>query len=427
MKTYKSFPITYVFLVFSFFLILGNSENANAAIIYQQVTEYKGEVVNASNGDPIPAAFLAVEGTNISTVTNAEGEFSLKIPGDVTNAMVTISNLGFQNKSLPLDFFQARGTRIELNETVEQLSEVSIFTATDAKSLVRNMFSKASENLMNDPAVMTAFYRESIKKRNRNVSLSEAVLNIYKKPYTVTAKDEISVTKSRKSVDYERLDTMALKLRGGPFNNLYSDLLKYPEYFFEPQDLDLYTFTFDNPARINNRYLYVVNFEMNDQRLPWYYGKFFIDAETNALVKATYNLNVDNRSVASSMFVRKKPSGVRLYPIQVKYEINYRENNGKWYFGYGSAELEFVVNWRRKLFNSRYTVSSEMAVTDWEPYSGDRIKRDDTFINSTVIMEDDVFGFTDSKFWGDNNIIEPEKSIQNAIEKIQRQMLNDLQ
>lgn len=426
MKAHKTLITAYSTILFSMLFFLGNTPTLSAGIIFQQIREYKGEVVDQNTGDPIPSAFLAVEGTNISTVTNTEGEFSLKVPGNVTSVLVTISNLGYQNKSLPLDYFQIEDTRIELAESVEQLSEVSIFTATDAKALVRNMFAKAGDNLVDDPVVMTAFYREAIRKRNRNVSLSEAVLKIYKKPYTIPSKDQISVTKARKSVDYERLDTMALKLRGGPFNNLYSDLLKYPEYFLQPEELHDYNFTFDDPAFINNRYLYVVNFEMIDKGLPWYYGKLFIDAETNALVKASYNLNVDNRNVASSMFVRKKPSGVRLYPDNVSYEVNYREKDGKWYFGYGSAELEFVVNWKRRLFNSRYTVNSEMAVTNWEIHSGDRIKRDDSFINNAVIMEDNVSGFTDSRFWGDNNIIEPEKSIQNAIEKIQRQLLINL-
>jgi hypothetical protein len=289
-----------------------------------------------------------------------------------------------------------------------------------------NMFAKAGDNYVDDPALMTAFYRETIKKGRRNVSLSEAVINIYKKPYTNNSKDDISISKARKSVDYDKLDTMALKLRGGPYNNLYSDIIKYPEYFFTPKQVNEYTFTFNEPTRINNKYLYVVDFEMIDKSLPWYYGKLFIDAETNALVKATYGLNVENRSVASNMFVKKKPSGVRLYPVIVNYEVNYRENDGKWYYGYGSAELEFVVNWKRKLFNSRYTVKSEMAITDWKVMPNERVKKDGTFITSAVIMVDDVSGFTDSKFWGDDNIIEPEKSIQNAIEKIQRQLLGEL-
>lgn len=400
------------------FLFLFSYSGVSVAF-FQQFTEYKGEVTDSNTGDPIASAFLSVNGTNISTVTNAEGEFSLKVPASITVGTVTISNLGYQNKTLPLNYFQAENTQIVLEENLEQLSEVSIYTATDARALVQNMFLKAGDNYFKNPTQMNAFYRESIRKRRRNVSLSEAVLKIYKEPYNSNGKDMIAVSKARKDVDYERLDTMVLKLRGGPFNTLYSDIIKYPQYLFDPTELDEYKFTMGEPTRINDRYLYVVDFEMKEKRLPWYYGQLFIDAESNALVKAVYNLNVDNRNVASNMFVKKKPSGARVYPLSVQYKVDYRENDGKWYYGYGSAELEFVVNWRRKLFNSRYTVNSEMAITDWQFIPSDRIKRDNTFINPNVIMVDDVAGFLDEQFWGANNIIEPDKSIENAIEKIQ--------
>lgn len=101
------------------------------------------------------------------------------------------------------------------------------------------------------------------------------------------------------------------------------------------------------------------------------------------------------------------------------YDIDYHQQDGKWYFGYSNAQLLFVVNWKKKLFNSRYLVDSEMAVTNWQPQSEDRIKKGDNFLNKRVVMADDISGFTDLQFWGSNNIIEPDKSIQNAIEKIQ--------
>lgn len=408
--------ISYLPFLLLGFMIFGTAIKAQAAF-FQEFTEYRGTVVDQNN-NTIPSAYLNVNGTNLSTVTNSEGEFSLKVPVNLKDGIVTVSSLGFVSTSIPLSIFDQEGTRIELRETVEELSEVSIFTATDPKVVVRNMFSKSGVNYLNDNAEMNVFYRESIRKRNRNVSLSEALLKVYKKPYNAPGRDDISIVKARKSVDYDRLDTLALKLRGGPYNSLYSDIIKYPQYLFTVEDLEEYKFSFADPARINNRYLYVINFEMIDKRLPWFSGQLFIDAQTNALVKATYDLNVENRTVASNMFVRKKPSGTKVYPIRVQYAVDYREKNGKWYYGYGSAELEFVVNWKRKLFNSRYIVNSEMAVTDWviNP-TGDYV-RDETFINPNVIMVDDVSGFTDLQFWGANNIIEPDKSIQNAIQKI---------
>ena len=41
--------------------------------------------------------------------------------------------------------------------------------------------------------------------------------------------------KSRKNTDYNKLDTLAVKLQGGPFSNLYTDIIKYPEFIFSEE------------------------------------------------------------------------------------------------------------------------------------------------------------------------------------------------
>ncbi len=388
--------------------------------------EYRGKVVDNRSEKPLPSVFVSVDKTNISTVTNAEGEFSLKLPENITNTTVRFSSLRYLSKTLPLDFFKEENKVIGLEESIEELSEVAIFDAQDAKKLVHKVLEKRGENYFNEATRMTAFYRESIKKRNKNVSLSEAVVTIHKEPYDTRTKEKIEIVKSRKSADYEKLDTLALKYRGGPYNNLYVDLIKYSDNLFNREDLEDFKFSFDDPIKINDRFLYVVDFEEREQATPWYFGKLFIDAEKLTLVKAIFNLNVDNRRVAAQMLVKKKPGGTKVYPLEVKYEINYRErDDGKWYYGYGRTESLFVVNWKRKLFNSRYTVNSEMAVTDWKINTEGKVKRDENFISDKVIMADEASGFADAGFWGANNIIEPDKSIENAIEKIQEKLKNE--
>lgn len=386
-----------------------------------QVTEYKGKVVNNS-GDALNSAYLAVEGTNISTVTNNEGEFSLKIPASLENVLVKVSHLGYQSRTLPLDFFKTGKVVIELQESMEELSEVSLLTYTDPEAVVRNMLKNRGSNYFDNRATMTAFYRETIKRGRKNVSLSEAVVTIHKTPYTSGSKDDIALVKARKTADYDRLDTVALKLRGGPYNPLSLDLMKNPTYIFGQDELERFTFSFDNPTKINDRYLYVVNFEEQDTGMPWYYGKLFIDAESFTLVKASFNLNVDNRSAATDLFVKKKPGGTKVYPVEVHYDVHYRERDGRWYYGYGNTQLEFVVNWKRRLFNSRYKVNSELAVTDWKVNTEGKVKKDSTFLNERVVMTDDITGFNDLAFWGENNIIEPDESIENAIEKIRKNL-----
>ncbi|MGA8854014.1 MAG: carboxypeptidase-like regulatory domain-containing protein [Christiangramia sp.] len=384
--------------------------------------EYKGEVVNARNGRPISSAYLALNNSNISTITNNDGEFSLKVPEDQIDATVTISVLGFQSKTLPITYFKSQNTRIELDETVEELNEVSLYKATNARLLVKEMLSKKDVNYLTDQSLMTSFYRETIKKGWSNVSLSEAVVKIFKSPYNSSKRDLVSLYKARKSTDYDKLDTIALKLRGGPFNTLYLDMMKYTEYVLRPEMLESYDFNFDEPTKINDRYTFVINFKELDKSDPWYYGKLFIDAETSTLVKADYSLNVDDRDAAAAMFVKKKPNGSKVYPTELNYQVDYAQDDGKWHYAYGKAQMDYVVNWKRKIFNSKYKINTEMVVTDWQEYAGNDWKKSVDLINPNIVMVDDVSGFYDSEFWGSNNIIEPEKSIQNAIDKIKRKM-----
>ncbi|RKS53248.1 carboxypeptidase-like protein [Gillisia mitskevichiae] len=418
----------FIFLICLLFIIsiptTGSSRTfqQNIEVNKFQYIEFKGEVVDERNGDPINSAHLTVDGSNISTITNSDGEFSLKIPADLMNSNLTVSYLGYKSKNIPINTLTKENNRISLQESVEVLTEVSIFKSKDAKKLVSEMLENRGSNYFSSPTLMTAFYRETIKKRRKNASLSEAVIKIYKQPNSSPKKDAVAIFKARKSTDYDRLDTLALKLRGGPFNTLYVDLMKYTEFVFETDNIEEYKFSFDRPTKINNRYVYVVDFEEINKSLPWYYGKLFIDAETHSLVKASYKLNVDDKDAASKMFVKSKPNRARVFPIDVNYEIDYLQSNGKWYYSYGNALLEFVVDWNKRLFNSRYTLNSEMVVTNWEDYTNKEAPNDLNYIRPSVVMVDDISGFSDPEFWGNNNIIEPEKSIQNAIEKIQRQL-----
>ena len=418
--------VSTLFLVL-FTLVVG-IEKANA--FFQEETPqesnfnfYKGEVIDSDSNKPLVFASLMVEKTNISTITNTEGEFSIKIPGDISNANIIVSFLGYKTKTIPLVQLKNGKNRIMMDISITELPEINISIPKDAELLVRETLKKKGENYFEDPTLMTAFYRETIKKRRKNVSLSEAVVNIYKTPYTSLKQDGVKLYKARKSTDYDKLDTVALKLQGGPFNALFVDIMKYPEYIFSNESISNYNFKFDRSTRVNDRLIYVVTFSQKESILdPLYEGKLYIDAENKILTSAIYHLNITDKDLASRLFVRKKPRNARVWPNEVAYRVDYREKNGKWYYGYSNVLLEFKIDWDRRLFNSVYTMTCEMAVTDWKknmaadyPKIRDRIK-------TSIILSDEAIGFADPNFWGEYNIIEPEKSIESAIKKIQRQL-----
>ncbi|WP_282113527.1 carboxypeptidase-like regulatory domain-containing protein [Maribacter stanieri] len=407
------------------FILLISIITGTTSLMAQTInySEYTGEVLDSNSKKALVFATLTVDNTNVTTITNSEGQFSLKVPTEYINNNLTISFLGYKTKQISISELENEKNKIFMEEFIMALSEASIDAPNDAEVLVRETLDKKGSNYLNENTVMTAFYRETIKKRRTNVSLSEAVVNIYKTPYSSNKTDALELYKARKSTDYSKLDTVALKLQGGPFNTLFVDMVKYPNYIFTPETLGYYDFSFDTSTRVNDQLIYVIDFKQKPEIIdPLYNGKLYIDAENKILTSAIYSLNITDRKLASQMFVRRKPKNAEVWPTEVSYRVDYREKDGKWYYGYSNVLLEFKINWDKRLFNSVYSMSCEMAITDWEKNIENTIPRSKDRMKASIILSDEAIGFADPDFWGEYNIIEPEKSIESAIKKIQRQL-----
>lgn len=426
MKNKKIYPINLIIFSFSMiFSVICFSHELSAApsafiqpnsLTYHQ---YKGSIVDQTTKKPLIYATIAVDGTNIATISNSEGQFILKVPKDLTEARITITYLGYQSLQLNLSDLNKEDNQISLNMFPVKLSEVTVFP-TDPEILMRDVMNKRNLNYYKDPMLMTAFYRETIKKRRTYVSLSEAVVEILKQPVIAPRMDFAHLYKARKNTDYNKLDTVAFKLQGGPITNLMLDIMKNPDMIFSEDMFGNYNFSIDDVTKIGNHYMYVVGFKQKPHiKLPLYYGSLYIDTENLALTSAIFNLNVEDRDAASEMFIRKKPGGSKVHPLAVSYHVNYREIDGKWYYGYSRGDLTFKIIWKKRLFNRVYDSSIEMLVTDWEKISDNPIRQSEK-IKPSIIMADEVSGFADPDFWGEYNVIEPEKPIESAIKKIQK-------
>lgn len=397
---------------------LPNAINQPDTLSYLQ---YKGSVIDDESNNPLAYATLAVNGTNIVTISNSEGEFLLKVPKNLVDAKLTVSYIGYQTRQLNLSAFKAERNRIALKIQNIKLKEVTI-RSQDPEFLMRAVMNKRILNYFRDPMLMTAFYRETIKKRRTYVSLSEAVVEIVKQPYFGQRSDYAQIYKARKSTDYAKLDTLAFKLQGGPYTNLMLDIMKNPDMLFTEDMFGNYQFSLDDVTRINDQTTYIVGFKQRPHiALPLYFGQLYIDSESLAITSATFNLNVEDKDAVSQMFTKKKPIGCKVYPTEASYRIDYRQKDGKWYYGYSRGQITFKVVWNKRLFNSIYESTLEMLVTDWEKLTENPINPADR-LKPTVIMADQIAGFGDPEFWGEYNVIEPEKPIDTAIKKIQKSL-----
>ncbi len=382
---------------------------------------FSGIIIGEKN-DQLPYAVISVEKTNISTVTNADGEFLLKVPKADMDKNLLISFLGYENLRIALVSLLPAGNKIRMKPLPFTLPPLEVISK-DPESIIRKMMENRNKNYSQRDMMMTAFYRETIKKKNTNISLSEAIVEVYKRAYNSSLHDMASLFKSRKSTDYNKLDTLVFKLMGGPFNNIYLDVMRYPDYIFSENIFENYEFKFLKTDQIHDRVVYVIDFrQLRHIAEPLFYGNLYVDAETFALAKAEFDMDLTNNDEATRIFVRKKPFNAKINTTRAHYVIDYRLVDDTWYYSYGRIDLGLKINWQKRLFHTFYNSVIEMAATDWSDDMDRKTFRTKDRISPTVVIQDEASGFSDPEFWGEYNIIEPDKSIENAISKIKKQL-----
>jgi hypothetical protein len=385
---------------------------------------YYGRVVDASSGRTLPFATIEAVGSNIATVTNIDGEFILKIARDTDLSEMKISYIGFKNKTIPLsEFKDKRFLAIGLEVSSVQLQEITI-RPEDALELIMDALRGIGDNYSKDPMMMRGFYRETIQRGRNYVSISEAVVDVYKSAYPNDFQvDQVKLFKGRKSADVEKMDTVLFKVQGGPTTAMLLDVVKNPYILLSEEYFEIYDFTLSDVISIDDRLHYVVSFQ---QRTyvddPYYIGKLYIDMDKLAITEAEFELNVSNKEEAARLFIQRKPAGMSIIPERAVYRTKYTIEDNRWYFSYARAEVKFKVNWKKKLFNTTYSTMSELAITD-RTYEGiEKFASRDRF-KTSHIMNEKVYIFFDQGFWEGYNVIEPDQSIESAINRLNKKYL----
>ena len=392
-----------------------------AAICSAQSLTLSGRILDASSRRPLDFASIHLMTTNISNVSNTEGIFSLKIPDDVKADSVMVSYLGYRSQKIAVSAFNGRELTISLVPSGIALEPIVVHPQ-DALTVVQMAFYRVEQNYLTKPAQMTAFYREMIQKRNTYVSVSEAVLDINKASYRGLRSDQVGIYKARGNYDQQRVDTLLVKFQGGPTSALEIDIAKDPFLSVEPNILnDYYTFVFEPSVTINDEIFYVIAFNQRPNvSTILFRGRLYIEPETLAIGRVEFNMNVEGKPEASSIFIRRKPTSAQINIMSAEYMVNYKELNNVWYFDYSRTKLTFNVKWARRWFSSNYTVSSELAITDIS--ENERLIIDEDRFRARDIISSPVSDYTDENFWGEYNIIEPEQSIERIINRIVRQL-----
>ena len=416
--------------LFFFFLVIIQSEAQINPINNTDSSSFKyfkGTILDSKTKNELTFASITVSGSNISTISNSEGDFLIKIPIDRQDASLIISFLGYKDKVISIKELKQEKNLLYLEPINILLKEV-VVNMIDANKLFSNVLNNRSRNYGDSAIQMIGFYREAIKKRRTYVSVLESIVDIEKIPFSSSVQDQVNILKGRKNVDYTKLDTINFKLEGGLFTALFIDLIKDPSNIFSENVFDLYNFRFEDITQINDKQVFIISFKQKsslEDPAPLYSGKLFIDSKSLAIISATFQLNVENRIKAGLIFTRKKPKGLDIYPTEVNYQVDYRQQNNKWIFSYSRGDITFKLNWDKWIFNTSYNTTFELVNTNWKNQDS-QAQINTQKLSPYVIMSDRITNSADINFWGEYNIIEPEKSIESAIKKIKSKNLKEI-
>ena len=118
--------------------------------------------------------------------------------------------------------------------------------------------------------------------------------------------------------------------------------------------------------------------------------------------------------------VVKKTFNTRVKPVAVKYLVNFRKINNKYFLSFVKGELVFKVKYRRKLFSTDFKTVFEFASNVVDTVNVERFKRNEV-ISKHKIFIDENYDY-DYQFWGEYNYISPEKSLQESLIEIQKKI-----
>lgn len=198
-------------------------------------TELRGKVADFLTYQSIESASVYVENTTIGSITNADGNFVLKVPQQHLQDTLVISSIGYKSFKVVISGFE-NGSDIFLEEDVASLDEVVIVAdprPTTGNGIVQKAIEKLPKNLPEQPYLQKGFLRHKERNKKEYKWLIESAITLYDSSYASGAKNnlKINVDETRKSYDLRDVDSLFtysayLKSIGSKAGNLSRNKIK---------------------------------------------------------------------------------------------------------------------------------------------------------------------------------------------------------
>ena len=375
----------------------------------------KGYLYDLETEEPVIFASIIILNSSVGTISNKDGGFQLSVPDSLQHHKVKFSHIGFENREIELMLLKDNYINLGLIPSAIPLQEI-VVNAVFPEHELNEMLDHRSVNYPSEPVYLTTFYREGIEHNNRNIDLTESVLQVYKTGYQHSANsDQVKLIKKRRIANRTVTDTIFPKMRSGINSCLVLDIIKELPEFVTPDKETPYTYAYAGKSYMNDRPVNIISFQQKEHiREPLYCGELLIEAENKALVEARIEVNSRHVNQATHTYISKKPAGLIINLQQAKYLVSYKlADDGYYYIHHIRGDIHFKIRRRNRILSSPLHFWFEMATCDMnrqdvKPFpAGERL--------STTRIFAETKSPYDKNFWENFNIILPEEGLKNTL------------
>jgi hypothetical protein len=381
------------------------------------VSYIRGVVLDKRSNKPLPYANIYVVNKSIGTVSNTSGVFALNLTDISAEDTIGVSYIGYRLFRIPLYDVDTNQLTIKLSTNQVQINEI-VVKPYDPIYIITKSLEKIPQNYELEASVLTAFFRESTKQNDDNISLSEAVIKIYKESYSSSRPDQVKIFKGRTGNNITNHNNFDFVVQGGLYNNLQLDIVKNGITFLDKDYFHLYDYSIEKVIYHQERPAFVISFDQREGvGYPCYKGNLYIDVESFAVIGATFELSQEGIDYATGLYVKKSPRKLKVKPVSAQYQVYYRQYNNRWNLSNVRSDISIRVKHKKDKsqdkLNYIFESISEFVVTGKDSSNIARFKFNETSRPRDILVQQ--IKETDEAFWGDENIIIPEEPIEKTI------------
>ncbi|MGB3464091.1 MAG: carboxypeptidase-like regulatory domain-containing protein, partial [Cyclobacteriaceae bacterium] len=419
----------------------------------QNMILLSGKVTFAEDESPVPFGYIKLDGLALGTVTDAAGNFKLKLENQYKDETLVFTYLGYEAQRLKISAIDdPLNISIKLEETTTLLKEAVVTKKKklDPLKILKKALNKVEDNYHTDPVMFDAYYRETVKENDAPIMFADAACQFYYAGYKTgqykwkeyewgktfnlnstlsgfsnfggnrlhryhfesktLKEDQVKIEEARASSNLSKTRLYA-SIEGGPMGLLGKDRVKFKAYFLN--DVKHFNYSMHETLEDDGKWYYLVSFESaidtarvfgKSRKRSWKMsklrpflmsGKVWIDEESMAITKISYSIPNHLKQYVCGF------RGNNIRHFDYKVDIEYAKVDDRYIVDYIRQEDEFIFHDTISDNTIPYRAVSEIHIKNFDTKTVQKFDKDEIFVNSDA---NQLFNYPltyDGKFWDD--------------------------